>query len=145
MRFDVGLHPRAGVDDTRALLDFGVEFLVVELVVSFKGDAVDDRVFDDLDDEHVADPAQIDVGEQTGRKQRLQGRVEFFRIPRVAGLDLQVGADGVGLDPLRADDLNGGDDTAAHRRYGGRRRRPRGKPAARWPRRRARQARRGRL
>ena len=130
---DVGLHPRAGVNDTRALLDFGIEILVVELVVSLERDAVDDRVFDDLDDKGVADPAQIHVGKQTGCEQRLQRRVQLFVIPRFSRLDLKIRTHRLRLDPLSAEDLNVGDDSAPHRRHGRHRDRSRRGSSSRRP------------
>ncbi len=114
--FDVILYSGAGVDDARAQLDLGGELLVVELMVSLEGDAVDDRVFDHLDDQAVADPGQTDVGKKAGREQRLERGVYLVGVPRVSRLDLQIRAHGFGLDPLGAFDPNIADRTAAHAR-----------------------------
>ena len=113
---DVALHPGARIDNARAQLDLGIELLVVELVVSLKGDAVDDRVLDDLDDERVADPAQPDIGKQSGREQRFQRRIHLLVVPRVARLELEIRADGFGFDPLRPDDPNVADSAPTHGR-----------------------------
>ena len=66
--FDVVLYPGAGIDDARAQLDLGVELLVVELMVSLEGDAVDDRVFDHLDDEACCRPGSA------GHRQKVRSR-----------------------------------------------------------------------
>ena len=54
---DISLHPRAGVNDAWAKLDLGIEILIVELVVAFEGDPIDDWVFYYLDDQGVTNPA----------------------------------------------------------------------------------------
>src|SRR4249920_3373604 len=70
--FDIVLHSRPGIDDARTQLDLGIQIFVVELAVTFEGDAVDDRVFDHLNDQSVADAAQIDISKQAGGEQRLE-------------------------------------------------------------------------
>src|SRR5271169_2321273 len=113
---DVALHPGARINDARAQLDLGIELLVVEFVVSLKGDTVDDRVLDHLDDERVADPAQPDIGKQSSREQRFQRRIYLLVVPRVARLELEIRADGFGFDPLRPDDPNVADSASTHGR-----------------------------
>src|SRR5262249_52738459 len=98
--FDIVLHPRPGIDDARTQLDLGIQILVVELAITFDGDSVDDWIFDDLDDQSVANTAQIDVSKQTGGEKRLERLVHLFIVPRITRLDEQVGANCFGLDPL---------------------------------------------
>jgi len=64
---DIVLDAGAGIDDTRAKLDLGIEVLVGELRVSLEGDAIDDRVLDYPDDKGIADPAKIDIREGRSR------------------------------------------------------------------------------
>src|SRR5439155_2156903 len=108
------LHSRPGVDHARTQLNLGVEVLVVELTVALKRNTIDDRVLDDLDDQGIAGPTEIDVGKQPGGKQRLQRLVHALIVPGVAGLDQQIGANCLGLDPLHALDTNFADRSAAH-------------------------------
>src|SRR5262245_64117259 len=65
---DIILHAGARIDDARPQLDLGRKILLVDLAVSFKSDAIDDRVLDDPDDEGIADPGQIDVSKKSGRE-----------------------------------------------------------------------------
>src|SRR5579884_3961521 len=85
----VAEHPGAGIDLTGPLFDLGGELLVGERMIALEGDAIDDRVFDDLDDEGVADALQFNVGEEAGGEQRLQRLVDQLLVPRLALLDQQ--------------------------------------------------------
>jgi hypothetical protein len=51
---DVALHLGARIDDARLQLHFLLQRIVAELVIALEGDAVDDRILDDPDDERVA-------------------------------------------------------------------------------------------
>src|SRR5439155_10252265 len=108
------LHSRPGVDHARTQLNLGVEVLVVELTVALKRNTIDDRVLDDLDDQGIAGPTEIDVCKQPGGKQRLQRLVYALIVPGIAGLDQQIGANCLGLDPLHALDTNFADRSAAY-------------------------------
>ena len=106
---DIVLHAGARIDDARAQLDLGVEVLVGDLRVSLEGDAVDDRVLDDPDDQRIALADQLHIGEQPGREQRLQRAVDPLGVPGVARLEQQIGAHRFRLDPLDALDPDIGD------------------------------------
>ena len=54
---DVRLHDRARKRAAFLRLDFGLELLVLDLLVALEGDAVDDRILDDRDDQ----PAALDA------------------------------------------------------------------------------------
>ena len=130
---DVVLHPGAGINDARTQLDLGIEILVGQLRVTLEGDAVDDRVLEHPDDQRVAFPGQLHIGEEPGREEGLQRSVDPLGIPRVAGLEQQIGAHRLGLDPLDALDPDiadraarggsrGGPRLRRRRQYPGRRR-----------------------
>lgn len=110
---DVALHLRSRVDDARPKLDFLLQGLVVELVVPLERDPVDDRVLDHADDECVALAPQRHIGEETGREEGLERAVDPLGVVGIAGLDREIRADGLRLDPLRALDLHLADDLAA--------------------------------
>src|SRR5215472_4769891 len=116
--FDIVLDSRPSVDDARPQLDLGIEILVVELLIALKGNAIDDRVLDYFDDQSIADAAQIDIGKQAGRKQRLERLVHTFIVPRVAGLDQQIGANRFRFDPLHPLNADIADRPPAHLRHG---------------------------
>ena len=103
------LHPRAGINGARARLDLCVEILVRDFRVSLEGDAVEDRVLDHPDDQHIAFTVQLDVREEPRVEQRLQRAVDALWIPWIAGLHEQVRAYGLGLDALNAFDADIGD------------------------------------
>src|SRR6516225_9255644 len=112
--FDIVLDPSARVNHAGAQLYFGAEVFLVELVVALKRYAVDDRIFDDFDDQSVADQAEVDIGEQPGGKQRFQRTVDAFLVPGITRLDLQIRANRLGFDALYPFNPNIGDCPTAH-------------------------------
>src|SRR5215813_8516705 len=99
---DVILNTGARIDDAWPQLNLGCQILLVDLAVSLKRDAIDDGILDDLHDERIADPAQIDVRKKPGREERLQRSVHKLIVPGVARLDQQIRANCFRFDPLDA-------------------------------------------
>ena len=90
-------------------LDFGLELLVLDLLVALEGDAVDHRIFDDGDGQPSALDRRTNVLEQTGGIERLHAFVDLECVEAAARSRPEVGADGLGLDPLVALDDDGTD------------------------------------
>ena len=109
---DVGLDARPGEDLARFGLHFVAQLIVLDLLVTLEGDAVDDRVFRDLHDQGRALHVDRDIGEQAGAEQCLQRPVCGRRIVGLAFLELQVGPDGLRLGADIALNLHGGDRSA---------------------------------
>ena len=95
--------------------------MVFEVIVTFEGDLVDDRILDHLDDQGIALAPEGDVGEEAGGEEILQGLVDAVGSKGIAGVELHVGAHRVRLDTLRALDLDVGDGIAAEHVLGERR------------------------
>ena len=102
----VGLHGRPRQRAARLRLHFGLELLVLGLLVAFEGDAIDDRVFDHGDDQPAAGVFDPHVLEQAGGEERLQALV-FLLGGEPARAGLEIGADGLGFDPAVASHLDG--------------------------------------
>ena len=98
----VRLHDGARERPALLRLDFGLELLVLDLLVAFEGDAIDDRVFDDGDGQPSALHGRANVLEQAGGIKRLHAFVDLEGVKLAAGSRPEIGADGVGLDPLVA-------------------------------------------
>ena len=73
----VGLHGRARQRAARLRLHFVGELVVLELLVAFERDPVDDRVFDHRDDQPAAGLADAHVLEQAGGVERLERLVDL--------------------------------------------------------------------
>jgi hypothetical protein len=103
----VGLHDRAPERATALRLDLGLELRVLELLVAFEGDPMDDRILGHGHDQTIAVTANAHVGEQAGGVQRLEGGIEIacFEASVVPGVE--IGADRIRLDPPIAFDLDG--------------------------------------
>ena len=69
---DVGLHHRPGQRAARFRLDFLLKLLVLELAIALERDAVDDRGFDDGDNQAAAGLRNADVLKQARAVERLQ-------------------------------------------------------------------------
>ena len=102
-------------------LDLGEEILGLQVIVTFEGDRVDDRILDHLDDQGIALAPEGDVGEEARGEEILQGLVDAVGSKGIAGVELHVGAHRVRLDTLRALDLDVGDGIAAEHVLGERR------------------------
>ena len=115
----VGLHARARIDGAGAQLDLALERFVVDSLVAFEGEAVDDRVLDHPDDHGVAVAPHRHVGEEAGVEQALERSVDRRRVEAVADADLHVGGDGRVLDALIPFHAQLADDVAALAPCGG--------------------------
>ena len=81
---DVGADLRTGEDLARGKPDLGLDLVVLDPLVALQHDAVDDRIFAHLDDDRAGVGAEeLDVGEQFGRVEILQRRIE-----RLGGIGL---------------------------------------------------------
>src|SRR5262249_42051942 len=96
----VGLHhgPRQRASLLR--LDLRLELIVLDLLVALAGNAIDDRILDDREDEPAALHARLNVLKQTGGVERLHALVDLERIEPPARAGAEIRADGVGLHPL---------------------------------------------
>ena len=99
-------------DGARTQRELVAQLLVGQGVVALEGDAVDDRILDDVHDERVALAAERDVLEEAGGVEGLEAAVEFGLIEGLAGGDDHVGQDGLLADPVVALDLDGADRPA---------------------------------
>ena len=108
----VGLHLGRGVDDARPQLDFGLQVAssmwlfpsnASRLMIGFSTTGTT-RI--------VAFAAEAHVGEQAGGEQVLERLVDARRIELIAGAELHVRTDGLGLDTLIALDPDVGDRLA---------------------------------
>jgi hypothetical protein len=88
-------------------LDLGLELLVLDLLVAFESDAVDDRVFDDREDQPAALHRRANVLEQAGGVERLHAFIDLECIESAARARPEIGPDGVGFDALIALDDDG--------------------------------------
>ena len=80
------------------------ELIVLELLVALERDAVDDRVFHHGDDQPAAGLVDPHVLEQAGGVQRLERLVDLVAVEPLAGIEPEIGADGIGLDAAIAFD-----------------------------------------
>src|SRR5215468_4725894 len=105
----VGLHD--GTRERTALLrlDFGLELIVLDLLVALEGNAVDDRVFDDRDGQPSALDRRSNILEQASGNKRLHAFVDLEGVKLATRSWPEVGADGVRLDPLVALNNDGAD------------------------------------
>ena len=81
----VRLHHRTRERAALLRLDFGLELLVLDLLVALEGNAIDDRVFDDREDQPAALDRRPDVPEQAGRVERLHAFVDLEASSRPPG------------------------------------------------------------
>src|SRR5262249_38174638 len=105
----VGLHDGARERAALFRLDFGLELFVLDLLVALEGDAVDDRIFDDGDGQPSALDRRTNLLEQTSGNKRLDTLIDLEGVEMAGRSRPEVGADGVGLDPLVALDDDGAD------------------------------------
>ena len=107
---DVRPNPGAGIDHPRTELHFLVQLVLLDRLVPLEGDPIDDRIFNDADDEDRALAANGHIGEEARRKQGLERLIDLVGLVFVANGDLHVGADGLRLDTLVSLDANLGND-----------------------------------
>ena len=81
-------------------MDLGLELLVLDLLVAFEGDAIDDRIFDDGDGQPSALHGGANILEQAGGKKRLHAFVDLEGVKLAVGSRAEIRADGVSLHPL---------------------------------------------
>ena len=98
----VGLHGRPRQRSARLRLHFGLELLVLGFFIAFEGDAIDHRVLDHVDHQTAAGVLDAHVREQAGGIKRLDAVVDLRRTELAARTGLEIGADGIGLDPAVA-------------------------------------------
>jgi hypothetical protein len=103
----VCLHRRPRQGPARLRLDFRLQLFVLGLGIALEGDAVDDRVFFDRDDQMAADMGGLDVLEQAGGDKRLEAFVFLLGGHVSARAVLEIGPDGIGLDPSVTFDFDG--------------------------------------
>ena len=96
----------SGIDHPRPKGDLGFQFGGFQFIIAFKGNAVNDGIFDNVDHQRVTLSAKGDIGKKTSGEQAFQGTVDARRIKRVPFLNKQIGFDRIGLDPLRSLDDN---------------------------------------
>ena len=128
---DIGADRRAGEDLARRELDLRRDLVVLEALVALQDDAVDDRVFADVDHQVAGVGAgDGDVGEQLGRVEVLQRLIERDGGVGLARRQVRISANRFRLEPLVALDRDrpdgrarpgprGGRGGAAERRGGG--------------------------
>jgi hypothetical protein len=85
-------------------------------VITLECDPVDDRIFDDVDDQRIAFSPNRHVLEQAGCEQLLQPSVDPLRIENVSRPDPEIGEYGFVLDALRSLDSDRLDGTASDHR-----------------------------
>ena len=102
----VGLRLGAREHGPRLELYLVLERILVDFLVAFKGDLVDDRIFHDRDDDAAALAVDAHVGKQASCEQRADRLVDLARIVGVAGVEFEIGANGFGFHPLVADDAD---------------------------------------
>ena len=90
-------------------LDFALELLVLDLLVSFEGDAVDDGVLDNGNNESSALDGRPHVLEQSRGIKRLDAFIDLEGIKPAAWTRPEIGTDRIGFDPLVALDDDGVD------------------------------------
>ena len=109
---NVGLYTGCREHAARRGLDFFAQLVVLEGAVALEDHAVDDRVFDDADNQVILATVNRHVGEQVGGEERLKRQVDPVRIERVTGFEQQVGLHRTGFDTLVALNDNRADRAA---------------------------------
>src|SRR5205823_2017183 len=95
----VRLHHRARQRPARLRLHFSRELIVLDALVAFESDPVDDWSLDDGHDQPAAGLADSHVLEQAGGVERLETVINGGRVEVPAGAGTKIRANGVGLDP----------------------------------------------
>src|SRR6185503_17966436 len=103
---DVGLHGRLRQRAARLGLNFGLELVVLGLLVAFERDLVDHRILGDDDEQASAGVLDMDVREQTGGVEALEAFVDLGGAEPATRASMEIGADGPRLDTAVALDLD---------------------------------------
>ena len=115
-RLDVGVQHILRERPARLELHGGGKLGVLELLVALEKNLVDDRIFVDLDDQRRARLVDADVGKQPGREQPLHGLVDVGVRKRLAGRDVEIAANRLGIDPLIALNFDAANDRSLRER-----------------------------
>ena len=94
---DVLGDPRRRERTARRNLDLLAQLFFLQRLVALEDDPVDDRVLGHPHHDVVPAPVDRDVGEQAGRKQRLQREIDPVAVKGIARLKQKVGLDGTCL------------------------------------------------
>src|SRR6185312_13656252 len=103
---DVGLHGRLRQRAARLGLNFGLELVVLGLLVALERDLVDHRILGDDDEQAPAGVLDMDVREQAGGVEALEAFVDLGRAEPAAGAGMEIRADGPRLDTAVSLDLD---------------------------------------
>ena len=112
----VRLHLGAGENRARLQLHLALEARLLDLAVTLKCDAINDRILDHRDDQSRAGAIDAHIAEEPRREQRLQGLVDLCRIVGVADGNGQIGANRLGFDAPVPLDANLADDNGLRHR-----------------------------
>ncbi len=112
----VGLHRSARQRAALLGLDLLRQLLILDAVIAFEVDPVDDRSLDHCHNELAAGLVDLDVFEQAGGVERFERRVDRGGIETPVGARLEIGAHRIGLDTAVAlDDDRAGSKTGIGR------------------------------
>ncbi len=115
---NVGANLRPGVDLARRKLDLRPDLVLLQPLVAFQHDAVDDRIFLHLDGQRAIVVTDLDVREQLGFIQVAQRLIERFLGEGLAYAQLRVRQHRIGFETLLAHHADAADG-AHSRRHGG--------------------------
>ena len=87
--------------------DDRVEFLVLDLLVAFEGDAVEHRGFMQMHDQPLAGALDRDIVEQAGCQHRFQRRIARGFVEASVGRGVEIRTHRLGVDAAIALDLDG--------------------------------------
>src|SRR5579862_133993 len=103
----VGLHLGSRQRVALARLNLFLELFVLQTAIAFEGQPIDDGRFHDGHDDASARAGNVHVLEKSGTVERLQAGVDCSIVERLAGPNLEIGANRIGLDPTIAFDDDG--------------------------------------
>jgi hypothetical protein len=81
-------------------LNFSAQFFIIKTFIAIKDDAIDDRIFSDIDNQSIAAPIKRNIGKQARGKQAFQAVVKQSRIKGIADPDRKIRDHRGGFDPL---------------------------------------------
>jgi hypothetical protein len=94
------------VNTERGRLNITFQGRLVDLAVALEGHLTDDRILDHGDEDASRLAVNAHIGEQAGGEQRFEGFIDFAGVVGIADVELEVGADRLGLYAAVADHLN---------------------------------------